>query len=134
MACVLSSACQSADDAPVARAPEAGLWEVTIHEERPTYPVESLRRGIGGVAVAELSIGADGTVRSVAILESPDSRIASSVTRALRQWTFQPLIIAEFPDPLPVRGKLTFYFVPEGSEGEVLSAREMAARRMAGSQ
>lgn len=94
----------------------------------PAYPKASVASGTEGVAVADLELAEDGSVRSVNVLQAPDPAIVQEMTAALKGWKFA------FPTPegmagLSVRGKVTHYFVIEAGNGLVLTPVEEAARR-----
>ncbi|HXG33377.1 MAG TPA: energy transducer TonB [Bryobacteraceae bacterium] len=78
----------------------------------PEYPKASRERGITGVAVAELVTDVAGSVHKVRILEAPDEGIGRAVAAAVRQWRFPSLKVKG--QPVPLVGKLTFYFRKRG--------------------
>lgn len=87
---------------------------------RPAYPADSLRRGLGGAAVAEVIISTAGTVEHVSVLEAPSEPIAKSVADAVARWRFRPFS----QTPTIVTAKLTFYFVLSATRGSVLDPSE----------
>jgi len=110
------------------RVEEIALRASAVRMIPPTYPRRSVAGRTEGVAVADLELTRDGAVRGVTILESPDSEIARELTTVLKQWRFS-LTSEEGPlADLPVRGKLTYYFVLEGQDGVVLTPLEKARR------
>ncbi len=90
------------------------------------YPVASLKAGRQGVAVADILIGPDGRVRSVDVVESPDSEIASATASGLKAWKFKP-VSAPGGGPAVVRSKIILYFRIANGRGEVLTPDEMVA-------
>jgi TonB family protein len=57
----------------------------------PDLPSYLLRRGARRIElVVEMVVNADGSVRDVALPESPGSAIEESVVAAVRQWRFEP--------------------------------------------
>lgn len=94
----------------------------------PAYPTRSVSVGTEGVAVAELELAEDGSVRRVTVLESPDLEITREVGAVLKQWKFA-IRTPEGMAGFPVRGKLTYYFVIEAGNGVVLTPVEALARQ-----
>lgn len=109
---------------------EAGLRKTATHAPFPDYPPASLAKKTGGVAVVSLRVGFDGRVEQLDVVEAPDSAIGAAVRNAVQRWTFRPATVGTAPEPWKVRGKLTFYFVPEG-KGRVVSPEEAASARSA---
>lgn len=66
-----------------------------------------------GVAVAALELAWDGSIRSVRVLESPDSEIARRCAHGLKQWRSSVPTTESDMAGLAVRGKLTYDFVLE---------------------
>ena len=94
---------------------ESTLWLTATTLLLPSYPVESLERGIGGVVVASVLVTDTGEVDSVSILEAPDEAIETEVLNTLESWKFRPIQRRSTPGQNEAMvGKLTFYFVPEG--------------------
>lgn len=83
----------------------------------PEFPASAAKRRIGGVVVVQLPISPEGTVMSVAVLQSPDASIADSVSKAVKQWTFSPVSFSgrNGPERARVETKLTFYFTVDGN-------------------
>jgi TonB family protein len=103
----------------VATVPEKTLRKWAKVVVMPTYPPESKKNNAQGVVVAELSIDETGTVKKVEILESPDDAIGKAVTNATKQWKFEPAIDDSTGKAIRLAGKLTFYFVIEGTAAYV---------------
>ena len=74
-----------------------------------------------GVAVAQLRIDEEGTVRRVEILEAPSDAIAKSMTGAISRWRFVRNIAGA---GLEVTGKITYYFVISNGTGTVLEPKD----------
>lgn len=110
------------------RVDENALRSSAVRMILPAYPRQSASSGTEGVAVADLELAEDGSVRNVAVLESPDSEIAREVSAAMKQWKFA-VAPPERTGGLAVRGKLTHYFVIEAGNGVVLTPTEESARR-----
>ena len=84
---------------------------------RPAFPAQSLRKKNQGVAVVQILVDKEGAVTSVNRLEAPDDSIAQAVERAVLKWKFKAPTIRG--NPVPINGKLTFYFVIENNKGIV---------------
>jgi protein TonB len=60
----------------------------------PQWPREALIEGIEGYVVVEVTIGADGSVKDVHVLQSKPKRMFDrNVIRAVLKWKFKPRII-----------------------------------------
>lgn len=60
-----------------------------LSKPEPVYPDEARSAGIQGMAVLDVIIAADGTVRKIQPL-SGDALLVNSATEAVRQWKFEP--------------------------------------------
>lgn len=89
------------------------LWRTATHKALPSYPPESLRNGVGGVAVAEVRVSVSGDAESITVLEAPDDHIAEAVKQAVGDWSFAAPRIAGSDEDTRALGKLVFYFVAE---------------------
>lgn len=118
------SACRPEHEAQQIRKPGGlyGLQAFASHLELPIYPTESIQAGRSGLAVAEVSIDGRGTVRGLTVLEAPDSNIARSVEKAIRDSSFVAND-AESGTTLYI-GKLYFYFRLQGNSGVVLTPKD----------
>ena len=91
----------------------------------PEYPQTSLKSKVTGVAVASVSIGRDGRIDKVEILEAPDPDIAAAVREAVERWVV-PWRSGPAGEPArPRTGKLTFYFRIVDGAGRVFNPEEM---------
>ena len=116
---------------PTAASPQK-LQHVTVHEETlrkyaievvmPLYPEQARRRNAQGAAVAQVNVNEQGSVAQVEILEAPNPLISEAVTVAVGQWRFNPPTIRG--KAVPIRGKLTFYFVIKGGKGQVENPKQ----------
>lgn len=86
----------------------------------PTYPPESFRAKVEGVAAVEVTVDTNGTVASVDVLSSPDSLTRASIVSALKRWRFHPFKY----NGAVVRasGRLVFYFKITDGEPLVVDA------------
>jgi len=139
-----------------ARISEADFRAITVSDPLPVYPAASLQRASAGVAVADLTLGRDGRVETINLLEAPDDEIGKAVESAVRQWTFDASwmdiskshsggdLPAEFRDDqekeeelhrrlvqeqLPVRTKVTFYFEASDGNGKIHSPADILLTR-----
>jgi len=64
----------------------------------PQWPREALIEGIEGYVVVEVTIGADGSVKDVRVIQSEPKRMFDrNVIRAVLKWKFKPRIINGVP-------------------------------------
>ena len=64
----------------------------------PQWPREALVEGIEGYGVVEVTIGADGSVKDVRVIQSEPRRMFDrNVIRAVLKWKFKPRIINGVP-------------------------------------
>lgn len=63
---------------------------VAVTKVDPAYPQEVMREKVEGTVSLYAIIRADGTVDSIRILESVDSRLSESAIKALSRWHFRP--------------------------------------------
>ena len=87
----------------------------------PSFPRSSLRKMSQGVAVCQIEVNEIGKVKDVSIWESPDPLIARAVKRAVLNWKFKNPTMGG--KPVPIRGKLTFYFQIQNGKGVVRNAK-----------
>lgn len=90
---------------------------------RPLFPEDAFHNRKVGVAVAKISLAANGYVLAVEVIETPTASIADSVRSAVAQWQFKPFRTKQGQAML-VSGKLTFYFEIRGGKGVVLDPTE----------
>jgi TonB family protein len=83
----------------------------------PVFPARALKNRSEGVTVFQIQVNKQGAVTSVDRLEAPDDSTAQAAERAIRKWKFQSPTIRG--NPVPISGKLTFYFVIENGKGIV---------------
>lgn len=108
------------------------LQFVTIHEEtlrryavevvKPSYPRRAIKRHAQGVVVVQLDVNEQGSVTKTEVLEAPDPLIGEAVAVAVNKWKFKPPTIRG--NAVPVRGKLTFYYVIKNGKGRVEHPRQ----------
>ena len=92
----------------------------------PKYPDEAQKKGIQGVAVAQLYVDEKGDVIKAEVLEAPDSSTKQAVAEATSQWKFTPSTMKG--EPIRFRGKLTFYFVIEDGEARVENPKPVSKK------
>lgn len=75
-----------------AAAPASDLRRRALAQPRPVFPIDAARDGYTeGRVIASLAVGADGTVRNVAIVSSTPSRsFGRAASTALRDWRYEP--------------------------------------------
>jgi TonB family protein len=58
----------------------------------PTYPEELIRRGVAGKARFRISVDETGAVNNVRVVASVHPYLDDAACRAIKQWTFEPVI------------------------------------------
>lgn len=111
--------------AQVARTTELRLRAAATVSPLPEYPGASLKKNVGGVAVAAVRIGVDGRVEEVVILEAPDEHIAEAVRMAVTRWVVPSRMGPAGETARPRTGKLTFYFQIANGGGRVRNPADM---------
>ena len=62
-----------------------------VKRVEPTYPADAARNRTEGFVEVEFTVGADGKVVSVSVVNARPSRtFESAAVTAVKQWTFQP--------------------------------------------
>ncbi len=62
-----------------------------VKRVEPTYPADAARNRTEGFVEVEFTVGADGKVVSVSVVNARPSRtFESAAVSAVKQWTFQP--------------------------------------------
>ena len=84
------------------------LQPTKIFDMRPKYP----ERSKGGVVTMDATIGTDGTVREVRVLESPDPDLERAAVEAVRQWEFSTTMLNCTPVDVQMRVTATFVAEP----------------------
>jgi len=79
-----------------------------IVDVRPVYPAEAAAQGVGGVVILQAVIGADGFIRDITPLRSPDESLTMSATSAFNGWQFTPTLLNGVP--MDTRITATFNF------------------------
>ena len=95
---------------PVYSVGEVGTPAV-VKEASPTYTAEALSRRLQGTVTVQALVLEDGSVGTVAIIKSLDSRygLDEAALNAARRWSFKPVL--KDNAPVRVRVELTFAFV-----------------------
>lgn len=115
---VAGASCASAQ-VPTVRVAEVTLRAFAISAPAPAYPSSAAAKRITGTAVARVHTTAAGRVASVEILQAPSPAIGASVKAAVAGWRFHPALMSG--KPVPLVGKLTFYFEIAGGKPIVRS-------------
>lgn len=61
-----------------------------IDKAPPAYPEEARKAKVTGIVVLRGTIGADGAVSNIRIIESPDDRLSTAARDAFARWRFEP--------------------------------------------
>lgn len=108
----------------VVRASETSIRKIATKTVMPNYPEDARKRGVNGVAVAEILVDENGDVVTTETVEAPDESIKKALEAAVKQWKFRPTKIKDGP-AVRIRGKLTFYYVlDEKGNGRVESPKQ----------
>lgn len=98
------------------------LWREANNKQLPDYPRSSIAAGHQGLAVMELEIRADGTVREFSVLQAPDSAISNSMAAYVRGFRLGPSRFGRIPLR---RGKLLYYFLLARGEARVFELNDL---------
>jgi TonB family protein len=80
----------TADDEGLARAQKDFTPPKAITKEKLGYPEEARKAKITGIVVLRGTIGLDGTVSNIRVIESPDEILSKPAVEAFAKWTFEP--------------------------------------------
>ena len=76
---------------PIARGPDRA--PMAISRPAPRYPIEAMRRNIGGVVQVRVTVAPDGTVERLDLARGSGNRyLDRAAMEAVRRWRFQPAI------------------------------------------
>jgi TonB family protein len=78
-----------------------------IRKVEPAYPREALLQHLGGTVSLTASIGDDGTVREVKVLQG-DATLGAAAVAAVRQWRYSPCLLNG--KPIAVQRTITIVF------------------------
>src|SRR5262245_49962891 len=79
-----------------------------IHDVRPAYPPESLRRGDEGIVMLEVRVNASGAVESAEGVWSGCRHCDRAALEAIRQWRYAPVLRNGEPVPWLMTIQLPF--------------------------
>jgi TonB family protein len=96
--------------------PPAGLVRVggnikpplKVADVRPAYPTDLAARGVGGVVILQGVIDANGLMRDIKPLRSPNETLTQSAIAAFSDWEFTPTLLNG--SPVEARITATFQF------------------------
>jgi TonB family protein len=80
----------TADDEGLARAQKDFTPPKPLTKEKLAYPEEARQAKITGIVVLRGTIGVDGKVSNVRVVESPDDVLSKPAAEAFARWTFEP--------------------------------------------
>lgn len=81
---------------------------VLLHEVRPAYTADALRRKVSGTVALEAIVRADGRADRIRVLRSLDPDLDVQAVIAIRQWLFAPGRVANRPVDVYVTIELSF--------------------------
>jgi TonB family protein len=79
-----------------------------IHEVKPSYTIEALRRGVQGLVNMEVVVLPDGSTGPVRVIRSLDPDLDLSAIAAIRAWRFKPAVLNGQGVPVLVEVEITF--------------------------
>jgi TonB family protein len=79
-----------------------------IHDEKPQYTSDAMRRGIQGVVMIECVVEIDGTPSNIRVTQSLDPDLDQQAIKAMRGWRFTPGTKDGQPVRVAVHTELTF--------------------------
>jgi TonB family protein len=81
---------------------------MATHEVEPDYPSD-LEPILTGKAIVAYTVGKDGKVADVAVVEADDVQFGEAAISAIRKWRYKPALVKGAP--VDCRTTLTFVFV-----------------------
>ena len=98
----------SSSSSEARRIPEPSLYGHALVRPLPEYPDADAKRGVAGVAVAQVHLDGKGNILSILVKEAPSPSLRYAVSEAISKWKFSP-----FDDTQNniYFSNLTFYFV-----------------------
>jgi len=79
-----------------------------VNKVTPVYPPDAKRDRVSGAVVLSATIGKDGTVGNVKVVQSVRDDVDSSAMDAVRQWTYKPYLLNG--DPVEVDTTITVVY------------------------
>jgi len=83
---------------------------------QPVYPRDALLAGQGGSAVAEFTVGGEGTTSEIAITQSAGPEFDRALRAAIESWVFKEALGAE--SPIPAKIRVTYTFAPPANNAD----------------
>lgn len=80
----------TADDEGLARAQKDFALPKLINRTAPVYPEAARQARITGLVVLRGTIGVDGAVSNIRVVESPDDELSKAATQAFAAWRYEP--------------------------------------------
>ena len=93
-----------------------------VEQAEVDYPKESLKAGVEGEVVLEITLGADGRVSDAKIISAPDEFLGQAAREALLATVFTPAEIDGKPAPITFQYKLGFALPPSTLEAKVVES------------
>jgi TonB family protein len=79
-----------------------------IEKVNPKYPEEAKKEGVQGKVIVEATLGTDGKVAKVKVVNEADPRLAQAALDAVKQWRFKPM--QKDGKPVEVKTTVTLSF------------------------
>jgi TonB family protein len=67
------------------------------HKQPPEYPAYARERHIAGSVVMNVVISKEGTIKSIAVVGSPDPSLSQAAMEAVKKWTYSPYLLNNQP-------------------------------------
>jgi TonB family protein len=83
-----------------------------VNKVTPAYPADAKQQGIEGKVRLRATIGADGAVQAVRVLEGDPALVPAAVD-AVRQWQYQPAVVDGAPAPVITDIDVNFTLSPQ---------------------
>jgi protein TonB len=80
-----------------------------LRQVPPVFPVDAARKRQEGWVELEFTIGADGSVRDIAVVRAQPTRVFDrEAVRAMQQWSFEPALRNGQPVEVRARRRIQF--------------------------
>lgn len=122
--CACLAACRSDAGPAIQKFGAAMLWRTASSRCMVDYPASAKASRHQGLAVLEVDVAPDGTVRRSSVLEAPDDAISQALRSCAATFRAAP----SSTGAAVRRGKLIFYFVLWGDQSGVFIANDPAQR------
>lgn len=95
----------------------------------PVYPEDAKKAGKEGIVIIEATTGVDGKVASAKILKPVDPELDQAALDAVKQWTYEPMLINGQPKGVVFTVTIRFSLKDKNDKGVLLAARSDAEKK-----